>query len=128
VIDANVPAINILPAWTAASVYNTGNQVSYQGSTWRALWRTQNQKPGDPTGPWEQIIDNPDGTAVWTATRVFNVGDEATYQGPGMNLTAPAQSGWVPWLPCGVLGGDPAAAGGDGQVHRQDGHAGAQRG
>ena len=81
VIDANVPAINILPAWTAASVYNTGIQVSYQGSTWQALWWTQNQTPGDPTGPWEQIIDNPDGTAVWTASRVFNAGDRATYQG-----------------------------------------------
>jgi len=76
-----VPPVSILPAWKATSVYNTGNQVSYQGSTWQALWWTQNQAPGDPNGPWQQIIGNPDGTAAWTASRVFNAGDEATYQG-----------------------------------------------
>ena len=69
------------PAWSATKIYNTGDLVSYQGSTWRAQWWTQNQKPGDPYGPWEQISTAPDGTALWTASRVFNSGDVVLYQG-----------------------------------------------
>ncbi|MFD0733707.1 LamG-like jellyroll fold domain-containing protein [Planotetraspora mira] len=69
------------PAWTAGKVYNTGDQASYRGSVWRALWWTQNQTPGDPYGPWEQIVSAADGTAVWTPSRVFVAGDRADYQG-----------------------------------------------
>ncbi|MFC7647534.1 carbohydrate-binding protein [Streptosporangium lutulentum] len=61
-------------------MYNTGDTVTYQGSTWRAMWWTQNQKPGDPNGSWEQIETAADGTAVWTASRVFNTGDVVTYK------------------------------------------------
>ena len=69
------------PDWVAATVYTAGNQVMYQGSTWRALWWTQNQRPGDPYGPWEQIVTAIDGTVVWTPSRVFTAGDVVLYQG-----------------------------------------------
>lgn len=69
------------PAWAASTVYNTGNQVTYNGSLWTASWWTQNQKPGDPNGPWQEITTAPDGTAVWTASRIFNTGDRVTHNG-----------------------------------------------
>ncbi|MEW9531779.1 LamG-like jellyroll fold domain-containing protein [Microbispora sp. NPDC049125] len=69
------------PAWAATKVYNTGDQASYHGSVWRALWWTQNQAPGDPYGAWEQIVTTADGSAVWTPSRIFVAGDRAEYQG-----------------------------------------------
>jgi 5'-nucleotidase len=69
------------PAWNATTVYNNGDQVMYQGSTWQAMWWTQNQKPGDPNGPWEQIETAQDGTAIWTPSRVFTAGNVVVYQG-----------------------------------------------
>jgi predicted extracellular nuclease len=81
VVGLNLPVTPVAPAWVASKVYNNGDKVTYQGSTWEALWWTQNQKPGDPYGPWEQIATAADGTAIWTASRVFNTGDVALYQG-----------------------------------------------
>ncbi len=69
------------PAWNATTVYNNGDQVMYQGSTWQAMWWTQNQAPGDPYGPWEQILTAQDGTAIWTPSRVFTAGNVVLYQG-----------------------------------------------
>jgi 5'-nucleotidase len=69
------------PGWNKAKIYNTGDLVYYNGSTWRALWWTLNQKPGDPYGPWEEILTTQDGTAVWTASRIFVAGDVVSYQG-----------------------------------------------
>lgn len=66
-------------AWNASTVYNTGDSVTYNGSTWTALYWTQDQTPGDPNGPWQQMETAPDGTALWTASRVFNAGDIAEY-------------------------------------------------
>ncbi|GAA5189656.1 ExeM/NucH family extracellular endonuclease [Rugosimonospora acidiphila] len=81
VVGLNLPSTPTAPAWNASTVYNTGDQVSYQGSIWQALYWTQNQKPGDPNGAWEQIETTADGTAIWTASRIFNTGDLVSYQG-----------------------------------------------
>ena len=69
------------PPWSASKIYTAGDLVMYQGSTWRALWWTLNQKPGDPYGPWEQIVTTPDGSVVWTPSRIFTAGDVVVYQG-----------------------------------------------
>lgn len=55
--------------------------MSYKGSVWRASWWTKNQAPGDPYGPWQEIVSTSDGTAVWTPSRIFVAGDRAEYQG-----------------------------------------------
>jgi predicted extracellular nuclease len=78
VVGLNLPAT---PAWTASKIYTSGNVVAYRGSIWRALWWTQNQAPGDPYGPWEQIATAADGTAIWTPSRIFTAGDTVVYQG-----------------------------------------------
>lgn len=80
IVGLNLPVTPVAPAWNASKVYNTGDTVTYQSSTWRAMWWTQNQKPGDPNGPWEQIETAADGTVVWTPSRVFNIGDVVTYK------------------------------------------------
>jgi chitodextrinase len=46
-----------------------------------ASWWTQNQKPGDPNGPWQQLAANADGATLWTASRILNAGDVAVYRG-----------------------------------------------
>lgn len=67
--------------WSSSTAYSEGDQVTYNGSVWRAAWWTQSEVPGNPTGAWEEMITNPDGTAAWTASRVFTAGESATYQG-----------------------------------------------
>jgi len=81
VVGLNLPVTPAAPAWDASKVYNTGDEVTYQGSLWKASWWTQNQKPGDPNGPWQEIVTAADGTAVWTPTRIFQAGDVAVYNG-----------------------------------------------
>jgi 5'-nucleotidase len=101
VVGLNAPAP---AAWSASTVYTTGVLVTYNGSTWRALWWTRNQTPGDPNGPWEQIVTTADGTAVWTASRIFNAGDVVIYQGRKYvaqwwtRNQAPGQA-YGPWKP-----------------------------
>jgi len=104
VVGLNLPSTPVAPAWNASTVYTAGNTVTYQGNLWQAMWWTQNQKPGDVNGPWEEIITAPDGTAVWTATRVFTAGDVVVYQGQKYkalwwtrNQTPGQPNG--PWLP-----------------------------
>ncbi|WP_213453255.1 carbohydrate-binding protein [Rhizomonospora bruguierae] len=70
-----------VPGWSATAVYVAGDTVTYQGSAWQALWWTQNQEPGDPYGPWQEIAATADGTPIWTATRIFTAGAVVVYQG-----------------------------------------------
>jgi hypothetical protein len=81
VVGLKLPSTPVPPAWNARKVYADGAMVTYQGSTWRALWWTWGQEPGNPYGPWEQIVTAPDGTAVWTPSRIFTAGDVVVYQG-----------------------------------------------
>jgi predicted extracellular nuclease len=78
VVGLNLPSA---PAWSASRIYTGGDLVYYNGSTWRALWWTLNQRPGDPYGPWEQLVTAPDGSVVWTPSRIFSAGDVVVYQG-----------------------------------------------
>ncbi|GHH76860.1 chitinase [Streptomyces sulfonofaciens] len=40
-----------LAAWDASAVYTGGQEVSYEGHTWKAKWWTQGEEPGS-TGEW----------------------------------------------------------------------------
>jgi 5'-nucleotidase len=102
VVGLNPPVTPAFPAWSASNVYTNGDKVTYQGSTWQALWWTQNQTPGDPYGPWQQISTAPDGTAIWTASRVFTTGAVVLYQGKRYEAkwwtrNQPPGDPWGPW-------------------------------
>lgn len=104
VVGLNAP---VPPAWSASKVYNAGDTVTYQGSTWQALWWTKNEAPGDPYGAWQEMKTAPDGTAIWTATRVFKQGDVVEYQGKKYvaewwtRNDAPGPGKKNPWEPLG---------------------------
>jgi Listeria-Bacteroides repeat domain (List_Bact_rpt)/Divergent InlB B-repeat domain len=113
--------VGLPAAWSGTAVYRTGDQVSYQGNLYTASWYTQNQVPGDPQGPWQEIVMAEDGTPVWTASRIFNAGDQVVYggklfkagwcsrdQAPG-SVTGPWEeqgalgpNGIAPWTPTSV--------------------------
>ncbi|WP_432832378.1 ExeM/NucH family extracellular endonuclease [Dactylosporangium sp. CA-092794] len=81
VIGLNPPVTPVPPAWNSSKIYYNGDLVTYQGSTWQALWYNTHQTPGDPYGAWMEIKTAPDGTAIWTPSRIFNATDVVVYQG-----------------------------------------------
>jgi len=74
-------AEGVRPAWSASVVFDTGDEVTVDGRLYRATWWTQNQAPGDPNGPWQEIATTDEGVAIWTASRIFQAGEVASYQG-----------------------------------------------
>ncbi|MFJ3406002.1 endonuclease/exonuclease/phosphatase family protein [Promicromonospora sp. NPDC090134] len=75
--DGCAPAV---PAWDASAVYTAGDEISFDGSTWRAAWWTRGQEPGAPYGPWQEIVER-DGAAGWTPSRIFEAGSVAVHEG-----------------------------------------------
>ena len=68
--------------WAKTKVYNTGDQVSYDGKVFEALWYTSGETPGTKkNGAWAEIAIAADGSTIWTSTRIFNTGDVVVYQG-----------------------------------------------
>ena len=72
--------------WSAKTVYNAGNQVTYQGAVYQAAWYAQGAIPGaDPNGAWEQVGEltvTPQGNAAaWTASWIYNGGETVAYNG-----------------------------------------------
>lgn len=76
-----IDAVPAPPHWDATTVYREGDLVTHGGSSWFASWRTKNQVPGDPYGPWQEIVISADGTDVWRPSRIFVAGDVVEYQG-----------------------------------------------
>jgi chitodextrinase len=103
-------------AWNKKKAYVSGDQVSYGGAVFQALWYTSGETPGSSkTGAWSEIAKAADGSAIWTVTRPFSAGDVVTYQGrtfralwytrgqapggiggPWSEIVAPATPGGVP--------------------------------
>lgn len=57
-----IAAIGVAHAaeWSSQAVYTAGQEVSYQGQTWRAKWWTQNNVPGaEQWGPWQLVAGTP---------------------------------------------------------------------
>lgn len=76
-----VPEGPAVPAWDAGTAYAAGDEVAYDGARWRASWWTRDQEPGSVNGPWQEIAQADDGTAVWTPTRIFTAGDVVEHEG-----------------------------------------------
>lgn len=67
--------------WRAGQVYLTGDLVGYEGAIWMASWWTRGQQPGEPWGPWQELREQADGTAVWTRSRIFLADEPAVHEG-----------------------------------------------
>ena len=52
--DSPTPGI---PSWTAAAVYNKGDQVSHKGAIYQANWWTQGDEPGEDDA-WTLVSDS----------------------------------------------------------------------
>lgn len=73
--------------WDANQVYLTGDEVMYDGKTYRAQWWTQRDTPGE-AGVWllvdeEDEVENGEGPEVsaWDEDTVYLKGDTVSYDG-----------------------------------------------
>ncbi|MCV5900349.1 carbohydrate-binding protein, partial [Escherichia coli] len=57
-VDPVDPPVGGVAAWDSGKVYNTGDQVSYQGAVYEAKWWSQGNEPtkGDP---WKLVSGTP---------------------------------------------------------------------
>lgn len=91
--------------WDAATVYQAGDQVRYDGSVWRATWWTKGETPGRVSGAWQEIVTTSDGLAAWTKTRIFEKGEVVVHDGQQYEAKwwtrgdVPGTGQWGPWTP-----------------------------
>lgn len=95
-----------LPAWDPDTVYRRGDEVSFEGSTYRATWWTRGLAPDrSPWLSWQEIAATADGTALWTPSRIFNPGDVVSFEGERYQAKwwtrnqMPGASAFGPWQP-----------------------------
>ncbi|MGL4798435.1 MAG: glycosyl hydrolase family 18 protein [Cellulosilyticaceae bacterium] len=98
-------AVAAVQAWSATQIYHGGDQVTYDGKTFKASWWTQNEKPdaNNQWGVWKVVGEtptpdpdpnpNPDPdpdptpdpdpqpTTTWEAGKVYVKGDRVVYDG-----------------------------------------------
>ena len=67
-------------AWSPSPAYNQGDLVSFEGITYKAKWWTQNEKPGQAWGAWEEQ-SSLSGPQPWSNSKVYNAGDLAIFNG-----------------------------------------------
>ncbi|KHS55251.1 carbohydrate-binding protein [Francisella tularensis] len=64
-------------SWNANTVYNSGDQVSYNGKTYTAKWWTKGDIPGN-SDVWSSPKEE---GAEWNSSQAYSGGDTVTYQG-----------------------------------------------
>ncbi|GAA4723139.1 glycoside hydrolase family 3 C-terminal domain-containing protein [Isoptericola chiayiensis] len=94
--------------WKQGKTYRAGDRVTYDDRVFEATWWTKRQTPGaSPWGPWQELAETSEGTAVWTESRIFTRGDVVvhdgeTYEAQWWNRNAePGASRWGPWKKLG---------------------------
>jgi chitodextrinase len=80
-----VTSVAPAPAWNPATVYTTGDQVTFEGATYVAQWWTQNQEPGNPTGSWMELGTYApaagDDVRTWTPSWTYTGGETVVHDG-----------------------------------------------
>src|SRR5699024_3626824 len=76
---------NGAPSWDANQVYLSGDEVTYEGKTYRAQWWTQGDRPGE-SAVWLLVDDGDDqgetpDVPAWDADVVYLRGDAVVYEG-----------------------------------------------
>ncbi|MFV2022470.1 InlB B-repeat-containing protein [Micromonospora sp. LOL_023] len=70
--------------WSAPTVYNAGDEITYAGSVWVAQWWTSNEVPGtNPYGAWAEsgaVVETSDGTVrAWTPSWIYTGGETVAH-------------------------------------------------
>lgn len=86
IVFGEVTTAPAVPAWDAATVYDTGDEVSHDGSVFIAQWWTRNELPGSTaTGAWMEqgaaVSAVGDGVRAWTASYVYVGGETVAHDG-----------------------------------------------
>lgn len=68
-------------AWSAATIYQAGDEVTFGGQVYQASRYARAHRPGDVSGPWQLLAMTEDGVTIWTASRIFQAGDIVTHDG-----------------------------------------------
>lgn len=71
-------------AWQSTATYDKGAHVTFEGSVYVALWRTKNETPGSPSGPWAQEGNDMRVSLTvktWTNSWVYRAGDLVVHEG-----------------------------------------------
>jgi prepilin-type N-terminal cleavage/methylation domain-containing protein len=62
------------PAWSATTIYQSGDTVSYNSGTYTARsYAAAGQTPGSVSTPWQEITDQ------WRSFNIYETGDQVTY-------------------------------------------------
>ena len=99
------------PPWDPNTVYDSGDEVWYEGAVYVAQWWTRNQVPGaSPWGPWAEVgaeVECATGTYLaWTDSWIYTGGETVEYDGELFQAKwwtrnqAPGDR-WGPWQPVG---------------------------
>jgi len=103
------PVAPAYPVWDAATVFNNGDRVIYDGRIFEAQWWVQSQSPAN-SGPWgawmeigELVYIGGAHAYTWTNSRVFENGDTVVYNNQVFRARfwtrnqSPVATQWGPW-------------------------------
>lgn len=66
------------PAWAAATIYNSGDKVSFNSLVWRANWWSQGSEPSASNGAWSLVSQV---LLPWDPAIAYAQGKQATFNG-----------------------------------------------
>ncbi|WP_194762301.1 carbohydrate-binding protein [Microbacterium sp. UFMG61] len=86
IVFGEVTTAPTVPAWDPAAVYDSGDEVSHDGSVYTAQWWTRNERPGSTaTGSWMQqgapVPEAGDDVRAWTPSYVYVGGETVAHEG-----------------------------------------------
>jgi len=92
IVFGEVETAPAVPAWDPAAVYDTGDEVSHDGSVYTAQWWTSNERPGSTaTGSWMQqgaaVAAAGEGVRAWTPSLVYSGGEVVAHDGHSFRAT-----------------------------------------
>lgn len=77
----DVRIVEPVGSWDTNTTYVAGDVVQHGGATWQASWWTRGQRPGDASGPWQEIATDESGTVIWKPSRIFTGGERVAHAG-----------------------------------------------
>lgn len=92
IVFGEVSTAPAIPAWDAATVYDTADVVSHDGAVYTAQWWTKNEVPGSTaTGSWMRqgapVPAAGDAVRAWTASYVYVGGEVVAHEGHTFRAT-----------------------------------------